>query len=86
MKISHRFWSFFVLEGKNVRKIRIDNDLYQEAKIKQNLTITEVDKMGIKMEIGPRFNYDIIHTLEIIYKDFADWFTSKVSFQLKNQC
>ena len=39
LKIPHRFWSYYVLKGSNFKSIKIDNDWYEEAKIKQNVTI-----------------------------------------------
>ena len=46
LKTPHRFWSYFSLDGKHVKNIKIDNDSYESAKnpqesakIKQNLTI-----------------------------------------------
>ena len=46
LQIPHRFWSYYVLEGKNFKNIKIDDDWYESAnkpqesaKIKLNLTI-----------------------------------------------
>ena len=39
LKIPHRFWSYYVLKGSNFKSIKIGTDWYEEAKIKQNVTI-----------------------------------------------
>ena len=45
LQTPHRFWSYYVLKGKSLKNIKINNDWYiankpqESAKIKQNLTI-----------------------------------------------
>ena len=45
LKMPHRFWSYYVLKGKSLKNIKINNDWYiankpqESAKIKLNLTI-----------------------------------------------